>query len=411
MSLLLQAASAGLAHICLGPDRMLALFVLGALQRGAGRSLGAATSWAWGHFSGLLVVISHILPVEQGIKDWGNYASGVLLACFGLQIFLFQHLGDKHRDAWQESGAYDSDNFKPRIRRSVIKGQPRHLMWSADEHSMGRIGTWPTWLAAAVLGGFQGLLCSEFVLAAGLLREPDVSILAIGAHGAICMVSFGSAAIACACVLAYGAWNITMSLATSIAQLRKIHRCIGFCCCFMGVSWVILVGQQDLEMSAIAHGGNSMSIQCPTLFDIDGVSIRSAPSWEAMTQLDTWWTVERMEQHRLKDLQQSRYRIARSHRGGCGVFTSEEMPAGMEIDVAGVLRTAWDLTPVFVHVTPWFGIAVNHCNRSNAELHNRHGLLYLVTTRLVRKDEEIVFDYDQASRRFPIQHAEQWWTC
>merc|ERR1719487_827633 len=136
------------------------------------------------------------------------------------------------------------------------------------------------------------------------------------------------------------------------------------------------------------------------MVSIDGVSLGSAPTWEMVEKLDPWWTSELLKQHHRPPFQ---YSIAPSPIGGCGVIANQDLPAGTRLGLAGILTGPWDYSASLVHVTPWLGIAVNHCSHGNAELRRQGGLLMLETTQAVAKGQEITFDYDRAADTIPIE--------
>lgn len=432
ISALLEAGSAGVAHIFLGADRVFILMALGALQRRLPESLTSSCCWSLGHLFAFLVSASHLLPVWRHLVEWNMYISGLLLISFGFHINWWLHLYadadcSRHNEAeWSkmELGGRLSKHTSSSLEDDSIAycgpcQQPLLSVAGIVPYLAGNCSK-ASVVAAIVLGFFQGLISPDFAFAAGSAWAGQAFMSANLPY-----LAFSFAIAFCACLVASSAWMMTSSEPRSSRSQRFARRSVGVGLCCVGFLWLLLVVQLDLQITAAGQQASatgsaipslrkpngtrtSGGLQCPLPVSVGGVNFGSAPTWNMVAKLDPWWTHELVELHRRPPF---RFTIDTSRIGGCGVFADEDLPVGARIGLAGILSGPWDYSAALVHVTPWLGIAINHCGHGTAELRREGALLMLETRQAVKKGQEITFDYDRASETIPIERAQPEWTC
>lgn len=358
-----------------------------------------------------------MLPWWRTGIEWNMYISGLLLVALGLHINFCQHLYADAEAGWSVM---------------EIAGNPRKHSESFEDdsdrycgpcHKQFRFvaGVFPPFhvLAAIMLGFVQGLISPDFAFARGSAWAGEAFIAA-----GLLYAAFSVAIVFCAGVVTFAAWMMTSAEPRSTRGHRSARRSIGVALCCTGFLWLFLVLQLDIQISAAGRHASaagsstqplqslrradSAGVQCPLPVSFGNVSFGSAPTWEMVAKLDPWWTEELIQQYRRRSFQ---YSVANSKIGGCGVFADEDLPVGARVGLAGILNGPWDYSAALVHVTPWLGIALNHCTHGNAELHREGALLMLVTKTAVLKGQEISFDYNSASDSVPIERAQPEWTC
>jgi hypothetical protein len=409
---ILEAASAGAAHTFLGADRLFVLLALGALRRCGSDSVRVGAWWALGSFGGLFVLGNHLFPGWREAVEWNMYISGLVIVCFGIHVTIWQHLyadTDRFQHTWEvawnevETGkcfphppfAHEAETKMPRF---LVPPSPCQM---------------PS-VAAVVLGFIQGSTSPDFAFVTG-------SAWVDKGHAIFLYGAFTAAIAACACAVSASSWMLTSSSLRSAKGHRKARRNVGCCLCAAGFLWLTLVLQLDFQIASASHQAaaagasiphadnfSSSATRCPFPVDINGVKFGSAPTWEMVASLDPWWTKDLVNEHRRPPFQ---FSIGASSLGGCGVIANQDLPAGARIGLAGILSGPWDYSASLVHVTPWLGIAVNHCGHGNAELRAEGGLLMLDLKKPVSKGKEITFDYDSAADTIPIERAQPDWTC
>jgi len=126
--------------------------------------------------------------------------------------------------------------------------------------------------------------------------------------------------------------------------------------------------------------------------------------------VDQWWTEKRVEHYFDPNIDHS-YKIAPSPINGCGMRATRLIKAGERV---GPVWVPDDNFAFFVHFTPWFGRAINHCPDSDTHLEKlEDGSVWTIASRDIQAGEELTGNYDEAHRQFPklVQGAEPSWTC
>lgn len=129
---------------------------------------------------------------------------------------------------------------------------------------------------------------------------------------------------------------------------------------------------------------------------------------------DSWWTVPEVRQY----YQASQAcRIGPSSIAGCGIIAERGIGAGERIGLVWVTDPA---AKRFIfskprHLTPWFGLAINHCWTPNSRLESGPGGEgWSVALRDIAAGEEVTGNYDDDRRDFPLldlMAAPKSWTC
>jgi len=418
---LLGAASAGVAHIFLGADRLFILFAIGSLRRCGSDSFKTSFCWSLGHLVAFLIVSSHVLPWWRDAIECNMYISGIMLVLFGLHVTFWQHMyadTDCFQHIWEVDWAQMNELEEAELASPSSK-RPWLFEGCLRLPKLACCSVQFPLQVAAFLGFAQGIISPDFAFASGAAWSAQTLVPTTVLYAVFCM-SFAC----CACMVSLGCWNMMSSTARSARGHRSARRSIGLGLCGAGFLWLFLVIQLEMQISTASHegaasgpssaqlwpslGGHPAVTQCPLMISIGNVSFASAPTWEMVAKLDPWWTTELLERYRRPPF---RFSIGPSKIGGCGVIAHEDVPAGSHVGLAGILTGPWDYSAALVHVTPWLGIAINHCQHSNAKLHRNGALLMLETTKTVTKGQEITFDYDIASDSIPIERAQPHWTC
>lgn len=425
---LLEASSAGAAHICLGADRLFILLAIASLRRCGSDSIRTSFSWSLGHMCALLVLDSRALPWWRGAIEWNMYISGVMLVVFGLHVTFWQHMyadTDRFQHIWEvdwaEKDICEGSPSKRMVGLDPERGYLKRFHFVGDymslQHFLGHLPQFQL-TVAAVLGFLQGLISPDFAFASGAAWSAQAATPTVLVYAAFCL-----AISACASIVCMSCWSLMSSAPRSARGHRSARRSIGIGLCGAGFLWLLLVIQLDIQIASANHqgtapvsnskgrpgvAGSTDITQCPLMVTIGDMSFASAPTWEMVEKLDPWWTTELLQKHRRPPFH---FTIRPSQIGGCGVFADKDMPSGTHVGLAGILSGPWDYTASLVHVTPWLGIALNHCSHGNTALHREGSFLTLKTTKPVKKGQEISFDYDVAADTIPIERAQPNWTC
>lgn len=419
MYALLEAASAGVAHTLLGADRLFVLLALGALRRQIEDSVALGAWWSLGHVAAAIVSAGHLMPCWRQAVEWNMYVSGLLLLSFGLHLALWEHVySERERFDGHWGGEWSSVEDGASKKRDELEDGPfhKHLTLHRRLFLIGQLMADKFYnfsaSAAIGLGALQGLVSPDFAFARGSAWAGQAYISA-----GLLYCSFGVAIAASACLVATSSWMLTSSEWKSSRSQRWTRRTAGAGLCVAGCLWMLLVVQLDLEISAAGKDASSTgssasadaaSVTCPVPVHFGTVEFGTAPTWEMVNKLDPWWTKDLVELHRRPPFN---YKVASSKIGGCGVIAHEDMPAGSRVGLAGILNGPWDYSASLVHVTPWLGVAINHCQNGNAQLHREGAYLYLETKQDVLKGEELTFNYDYAADTVPIERAQPNWSC
>lgn len=424
-TLFAEAVSAGVAHVFLGMDSLIILLATGALRSSGADCARVSLSWTTGHCLGLAVLGSHALPFWRDLVEWSMYISGLLIIAFGVHVMFWQHLHSDAVHTW-EAGWAERYN-KPSIALTTPGGRFHWISKQSRRPAVDFIGslTPATVAVTSSLGMLQGLTSPDVAFTSGSAWDKQS-----GSSRPVLYAAFCVAIAICACMVCVVAWCAACSVAPPNSKSprsdRTARRSIGIVLCALGFVWLCLMVQIGFQIAQASHqadaagasapsmlrgpglGKDRLHVQCPMNVSVDGVSLGSVPSWDIVAKLDPWWTEDLIMQYARQPFC---FRIGVSKVGGCGVIAAEDLPAGTRVGLVGILSGPWDTAASLVHVTPWLGIAVNHCGHGNAQLRTEGRLIMLDTMVNVGKGQEITFDYNKAAESIAIERAQHHWSC
>jgi len=178
-----------------------------------------------------------------------------------------------------------------------------------------------------------------------------------------------------------------------------------------------------LQVHEVTAYAKFRQMRCPMDYDVplpggepSSMHLNSVANFLEPKVQDTWWDEPHVEEYYQPS---DTFRIAPSKIAGCGVIAAREIKAGEKVGIvwvkdpkAATMKYFGDLMPR--HFTPWFGRAVNHCNRPNSHLEEDFdGTVWTVATREIADGEEVTGDYNEAAKQFPhqVEPAPAGWTC